>query len=113
MDIGKRFSEIRVGKGLSQGDIEKRSGLLRCYISRVEHGHTVPGFGTLERMAKALEIETYQLLLEGDKEPEPISIESIAAPDTREHKLVSAFRKLNQSDQELIIAMMGKLGKLS
>jgi transcriptional regulator with XRE-family HTH domain len=113
MDIGKRFSEIRVAKGLSQGDIEKRSGLLRCYISRVEHGHTVPGFETLERMAKALEIETYQLIFEGDKEPQAISIESIAAPETREYKLISDFRKLNRRDQELIIALMGKLGKLS
>ena len=113
MDIGRRFSEIRVAKGLSQGDIERRSGLLRCYISRVEHGHTVPSFDTLERMAKALEIETYQLIFEGDKEPEAISIERIAAADTREYRLISTFRKLNRRDQELVLTLTRKLAKPS
>jgi transcriptional regulator with XRE-family HTH domain len=46
---------------LSQGDIEKRTGLLRCYISRVENGHTVPAIETMEKMARALEIPMYQL----------------------------------------------------
>jgi len=36
MIIGDRLRELREGKKLSQGDIEKRTGLLRCYISRVE-----------------------------------------------------------------------------
>jgi transcriptional regulator with XRE-family HTH domain len=42
MVIGERLRALREEKNLSQGQIEKRSGLLRCYISRVEHGHTVP-----------------------------------------------------------------------
>ena len=42
MIIGDRLREMREEKKLSQGDIEKRTGLLRCYISRVENGHTVP-----------------------------------------------------------------------
>ena len=36
MDIGRRLAALREEKKLSQGDIEKRTGLLRCYISRVE-----------------------------------------------------------------------------
>jgi transcriptional regulator with XRE-family HTH domain len=39
-----------------QGDIEKRTGLLRCYVSRVENGHTVPAIETLEKLARALEV---------------------------------------------------------
>jgi transcriptional regulator with XRE-family HTH domain len=42
MIIGVRLRELREQKQFSQGDIEKRTGLLRCYISRVENGHTVP-----------------------------------------------------------------------
>jgi len=53
MVIGNRLKELRESKQLSQGDIEKRSGLLRCYISRVENGHTVPTVETLEKMARA------------------------------------------------------------
>jgi len=46
--IGDRLKSLRESKDLSQGDIEKRTGLLRCYISRVENNHTVPSVGTLE-----------------------------------------------------------------
>lgn len=42
MVIADRLRELRENKKLSQGDIEKRTGLLRCYVSRVENGHTVP-----------------------------------------------------------------------
>src|SRR5882762_6966417 len=56
MIIGDRLRDMREEKKLSQGDIEKRTGLLRCYISRVENGHTVPAIETLEKMAFALEV---------------------------------------------------------
>ena len=55
MVIGNRLKELRESKELS-GGIEKRTGLLRCYISRVENGHTVPSIETLEKMARALEV---------------------------------------------------------
>lgn len=61
MDIGSRLRQFREFKKLSQGDIEKRTGLLRCYISRVENGHTVPAIETLEKMARALEVQMYEL----------------------------------------------------
>jgi transcriptional regulator with XRE-family HTH domain len=67
--IGERLRELRDEKKLSQGDIEKRTGLLRCYISRVENGHTVPAIETLEKMARALEVPMYQLFYDGDEPP--------------------------------------------
>ncbi len=69
MEIGQRLKQLREQKGLSQGDIEKTSGLLRCYISRVEHGHTVPALETLERFAAALDVPLYNLFYEGDETP--------------------------------------------
>ena len=69
MVIGRRLRNLREEKNLSQGDIEKRTGLLRCYISRVENGHTVPSLETLERLAAALEVPLYQLFYEGDEPP--------------------------------------------
>jgi transcriptional regulator with XRE-family HTH domain len=60
MDIGHRITSLREQKKLSQGDIEKRTGLLRCYIARVENGHTVPAIETLEKIARALEMPLYQ-----------------------------------------------------
>jgi transcriptional regulator with XRE-family HTH domain len=61
MVIGERLKDLRELKKMSQGDVEKRTGLLRCYISRVENGHTVPSVETLEKMARALEIPLYRL----------------------------------------------------
>ncbi len=68
MLIGHRLRVIREQKQLSQGDIEKRTGLLRCYVSRVEHGHTVPSVENLEKWARAFEIPMYELFYEG-REP--------------------------------------------
>jgi transcriptional regulator with XRE-family HTH domain len=59
--IGDRLSALREEKMFSQGDIEKKAGLLRCYVSRDENGHTVPSVETLEKFARALEVPMYQL----------------------------------------------------
>jgi transcriptional regulator with XRE-family HTH domain len=69
MIIGERLRIVREQKKLSQGDIEKRTGLLRCYLSRVENGHTVPALETLEKIARALEMQLYQLLYKREQPP--------------------------------------------
>ena len=69
MIIGDRLRALREERNMSQGDIEKRTGLLRCYLSRVENGHTVPAIETLEKLARALELPLYQLLYDGDQPP--------------------------------------------
>lgn len=67
--IGDRLRELREAKHLSQGDIEKRTGLLRAYVSRVENCHTVPVIETLEKWAHALEVPLYQFFYDGDQPP--------------------------------------------
>jgi transcriptional regulator with XRE-family HTH domain len=57
MLMGQRLKDIREGKHLSQGDIEKATGLRRGYVSRVEHGHTVPNVETIEKWAYALKLD--------------------------------------------------------
>ena len=69
MIAGARLRALREEKKLSQGVVEERTGLLRCYISRVENGHTVPAVETLEKFARALEIPIYQLFYEGENPP--------------------------------------------
>jgi transcriptional regulator with XRE-family HTH domain len=69
MMIGERLRTLRAEKKMSQGEIQNRTGLLRCYISRVENGHTVPSLETLEKMARALEIPMYQLFYDGQEPP--------------------------------------------
>src|SRR5579864_1876679 len=69
MIIGDRLRELRQEKKFSQGEVENRTGLLRCYISRVENGHTVPAVETLEKFARALEVPMYELFYDGDEPP--------------------------------------------
>src|SRR5712691_11843791 len=69
MLVGERLRELREQKRFSQGEIEKRTGLLRCYTSRVENGHTVPAVETLEKYARALEVPMYRLFYDGEGPP--------------------------------------------
>src|SRR5579862_7072047 len=80
--IGERLRELREERKLSQGDIERRTGLLRCYVSRVEHGHTVPAVETLEKFARALEIPMYQLFYEGTAPSVPSAIRQQSAKES-------------------------------
>jgi len=74
MVIGERLRQLREAKNLSQGDIEKRTGLLRCYTSRVENGHTVPAVETLEKYARALDVPLYRLFYEGSEPPQKVKL---------------------------------------
>jgi len=67
MLIGHRLRSIRKTKTLSQGDIEERTGLKRCYVSRVECGRTVPSVETLRKWAAALQVPVYALFYDGEK----------------------------------------------
>jgi transcriptional regulator with XRE-family HTH domain len=74
MIIGERLRALREEKKFSQGEVEKRTGLLRCYISRVENGHTVPAVETLEKLARALEVPMYQLFYDGELPPKLLNL---------------------------------------
>jgi transcriptional regulator with XRE-family HTH domain len=117
MDIGNRLRSIREEKKLSQRDIEQRTGLLRCYISRVENGHTVPAIVTLEKMASAFEMPLYQLMYEGqDLPPLPASggkrsneWGSIGRDARFLNKLCLCLMKMRQGDREFLLSFAERL----
>lgn len=116
MDIGSRLRELRLARGLSQGHIEKRTGLLRCYVSRVENGHTIPNLETLEKWAGALKVELYQLFFLGDGEPSVPAGETFRDRDVRdrppvagENDLVGCFRELSKVDRRLLLSVARKM----
>lgn len=118
MIIGERLRELREQKQFSQGDIEKRTGLLRCYISRVENGHTVPSVETLEKMSRALEIPLYQLFYEGKDVPTPPKPTRKAlalawGASTKEARLLRKFCTLlsrtDESDRQLLLHIARKM----
>jgi transcriptional regulator with XRE-family HTH domain len=111
MDIGKRLRELREAKGQSQGYIEKRSGLLRSYISRVEGGYTAPSLATLEKFAKALEVEVYQLLYEGTRRPVAFKVPEQASLSRPAKKLAKLFEAMSSSDRRVFLTLAQKLSK--
>ena len=119
MVIGDRLKTLRETKDLSQGDIEKRTGLLRCYVSRVENGHTVPSVETLEKFARALELPLYHLMFDGDKPPAPPksikqteeSLESSRSGVLLMKKMVGLLAKMDQQDRNLILFLAGRVSK--
>jgi transcriptional regulator with XRE-family HTH domain len=97
MVIGERLKGLREQKNLSQGDVEKRTGLLRCYLSRVENGHTVPSVDTLEKIATALEVPMYRLFTDEEhiKKPNiPTEIIPRRAANSKEESVLRSFAKL-------------------
>ena len=120
MMIGNRLRAIREQKNLSQGDIEQRTGLLRCYISRVENGHTVPAIETLEKMARALEVPLYQLFYDGEEAPELPNLPKRRTADEiawgssgKEARFLTMFRRLlgriDEGDRRLLLYMAQKM----
>jgi transcriptional regulator with XRE-family HTH domain len=122
MVICDRLRELRESKDLSQGDIEKRTGLLRCYISRVENGHTVPAVETLEKFARALEVPLYQLFYDGDKPPQlpnllkrktsaEIAWGSSGKDAIYLHKLRRYLGKAAEGDRKILLSFAQKLAR--
>ncbi len=111
MNIGETIRNYRLQKGMSQGDIEKRTGLLRCYLSRVENGHTIPSLDTLAKIAGAMELPLAQFFAENIHpdghagKPPQLSEEDV--------RFLSQIRRyssnLNESDRKLVLAMVKKM----
>ena len=122
MIIGDRIRAIREEKNLSQGDIEKRTGLIRHYVSRVENGHTVPGLDTIEKFARALEVPLYQLFYDGEQPPalprlpkRRTSDDMVWGSSRKEARLLTQLRRLlgriNEKDRTLLLFMAQRMAR--
>jgi transcriptional regulator with XRE-family HTH domain len=120
--VGERLRVLREERNLSQGEVEKRTGLLCCYISRVEHGHTVPAVETLEKFARALEVPMYQLFYEGEKYPKlpnlpkrKTSADIARGGKSKDARLLAKFCQLfshmNKGDLSIVLLMAQKMAK--
>jgi transcriptional regulator with XRE-family HTH domain len=114
MQIGAKLRELRLAKNLSQGDIQNRTGLFRCYTSRVEHGHTVPSVETLEKYAHALKVPLYRLFTEEDsvkvpKLQQPKDDSSSWGTHGKQRDafqtLAKAFSRMDEEDRKLLVSM--------
>jgi transcriptional regulator with XRE-family HTH domain len=118
MEIGRTLRALREAKLLSQGDIERETGLLRCYVSRVEHGHTIPSIETLEKFARVLEIPLYRLFTDGAraKPPKPLTTtngKTEWGSTGRQHgelmMFVKAFKRLDGRQRKILLSIAQKM----
>jgi transcriptional regulator with XRE-family HTH domain len=120
MNIGDRLRALREAKNFTQGEVEKRTGVLRTYVSRVENGHAVPSVETLEKFARALEVPTYQLFYESEEPPKlpnlsksvllhSPAVELISRIDLDRERVL--FNLLRES--ALIVRDLNRMGSLS
>ena len=122
MIVGERLRVLRKEKKLSQSVVEERTGLIQCYISRVEHGHTVPAIETLEKFARALEVPMYKLFYEGEYPPERPNLPKHKNGNGNEWgskgkgarlvaKFCRLFSRMEKDDLELVMFTAQKLAK--
>jgi transcriptional regulator with XRE-family HTH domain len=108
MKIGTTIRAHRLQRGLSQGDIEKKTGLLRCYLSRVENGHTVPSLDTLSKIAMALDLPIAQFFAE-DGATRQLNTQKMTDEELRFLTQIKRFTSnLNESDRKLLLTMVRK-----
>jgi len=120
MVIGEKLKALRMQKNLSQGDIEKRTGLIRCYLSRVENGHTVPSVDTLEKFARALEIPMYRLFTDDNHVKKPnVAAEFVPSRAVRSKQdqelraLAKLLSRMNDKDRGILLHMASKMANRS
>ena len=120
--IGERLRTLRKDRNLSQGDIEERTGLQRCYVSRVENGHTIPSLETLQKMALALEVPLYKFFYEGDEPPQAPPLPVVKKKAAEEWgfsgkwgqfvgRLRSLLGKMEENDRQLLLLMAYKMAR--
>jgi transcriptional regulator with XRE-family HTH domain len=111
MNIGSTIRSYRLQKGMSQGDIEKRTGLLRCYLSRVENGHTVPSLETLQKIAQALELQLAQFFSDQVVSQEMSSLR-LSEEEIRFLTQIQRYSsRLTENDRKLLLAMVRKFAQ--
>jgi transcriptional regulator with XRE-family HTH domain len=120
MVISERLVALRVQKNMTQGDVESRTGLLRCYLSRLENGHTIPSIETLEKLANALEIPLYQFFYDGDEPPS--AVKTLTPKSTRADvwgtqghgaqtfaRFRQLMRRMDPENRKLLVSMASKM----
>src|SRR5579875_2935006 len=113
LHIGDVIRSYRTSRGLSQGDIERRTGLLRCYLSRVENGHTVPSLETLAKIADALGMSLADFFPVPDT-PEERAARRLAGELTEEElRILSELKRytegMSENDRALVLLMIRRL----
>lgn len=130
-DIGERIKHARQIKGMSQETLARAIGSTKSTISKYELGHREPSLDTIQRIADALRIEFFDLVVPtGDQasvdglltEVEDAKKRGLrvvwkndnlylTAP-SKEQKILLAFDKLNAKGREVAVKRVEELTEI-
>ena len=116
VNIGDVIRSYRTERALSQGDIERRTGLLRCYLSRVENGHTVPSLETLAKIAEAMDITLADFFPSAQTPRDRDTQKMLGELSEDEIRFLNEIKKysstLSDGDKRLVLAMIRKMASV-
>lgn len=111
----QRIRALRLESKLSQGDIERTTGLRRQYLSRIENGRTLPSIETLEKLALAMQVPLYVFFHSGKGKVTPPRIRPV--PATQQdgatiRKVLQLVPRMSESDRLILVAAAKKMFQL-
>jgi transcriptional regulator with XRE-family HTH domain len=90
--------------------------LLRCYLSRVENGHTVPSLETLAKIAEAMEISLADFFPGTETPRDKETQKMLGELSQDEIRFLAEIKKysttLSEGDKRLVLAMIRKMATL-
>lgn len=100
MDLGINIKRIRELKGFSQRDITNLISMNPAQYNRIEKGKTNPSVTTIEKIAIALGVKTYELFLED------VSSHNINSLDKTLVEKVTLINTLTLEEQKTIFSIL-------
>ena len=88
--IGTRVKMLRITKGISQTELAKQIGVTQTHLSNIENGKNYPNSETIEKIAKGLGVEVFELFV----------VEHLAEIDNE--KLLKELNSILKNDSKLL-----------
>jgi len=69
--LKENIKNIRSNEGLSQQELAEKCNISQTFLGEIEIGRKYPSLQTLEKIANALNIDVYRLLMDKDSSDNP------------------------------------------
>ncbi|SHI23859.1 cupin domain-containing protein [Ferrimonas marina] len=81
MDIGQRLRAIRLGSGLSQRELAKRTGVTNGFISQIENNAVSPSVSSLKKVLDGIPISLTTFFDMAESQPSQVVFRAEQMPD--------------------------------
>jgi len=100
--LASRIRTLRNSRGWTQLRLAKEVNVHPGYISRIESCKKLPTLYMISRIAEALEVESYELLLDDKK---------LISPDYKKEKIISIVKESSPANINIYFPLISALHK--